>query len=371
MNYVLHVWESPLPATLSGAARAALDMGADIVGHNPGFIILARRLAARYPATGAPDCVWTTLPLDGLTERRAWRIGVGSNHERVVGSVIRQANGLGLSVLDMQRGMAWLPGGTVLRMTEGTAPPAMVNDHLIRAQVHGGLKRLLHAVFASHGYRPRGSADGEGCRLTLPDGFIDIGVAIWDHHARYSFSLFCSVRHGRCADIVEAFDDVTPEHRGQGTCAQLHLGDIHPDGIDRIEVDGARRLHVELDSLGQVLRAHLVPLLEGWRTLEGLERHVNRPARRRDPRQPHVHYMDDIVLAWLVGNPRWEAIGAACLAALPERAGNTRQRIARLIDHLRTTHVAQPSAQPSIQSSALPGNRLDAGAARSEATAPG
>lgn len=342
MNYVLHVWESPVPATLAGAARAALDMGDDVVGRNPGFIVLGRRLAARYPATGAAS-VWTT-PLDGMTDRRAWRIGVGSNHERVVGSVIRQANALGLSVFDMQRGIAWLANGGVLRMSEGTAPPAMVNDHLIRAQVHGALRRLLQAVFSRLGFQPRGSADGEGCRLMLPDGFIDIGVAIWDHHGRHSFSLFCSVRHARCADIVEVFDEVAPEHRGQGTCAQLHLGDIHPDGIDRIEVDGARRLHLELDSLGQVLRAHLVPLLEQCRTLEGLERHVNRASRRRDPRQPYVHYMDDIVLAWLAGNPRWETIGRECIAALPPRAGGLALRIGRLMAHLRTTPPAASAA---------------------------
>jgi len=346
MSYVLHVWEAPVPDSLAGAARTALEMGGDVVGQNPGFIVLAGRLTSRYPCPGVAPAtsVWAGA-VDGKTERRAWTIGIRAEHERVIRFVVRQAIRLGLCVFDMQQGIAVLPDRRVF----GTPGPVMAGarlpapsggDSLTRAEVHGGMRRLLQKVFAPFGYLRRDSVDGEAYRLVLPHGFIDIGVAIWEHHSSFSFSLFCSIRHARCVDIVEVFEDVAPEYRGRGACAIIHLDDIHPAGIDRIEVDGLLQFYAELSALEAVLRDHLAPLLAQCQSLEGLERHVNRASRIRSPKHSHVHYMDDIVLAWLVGDPEWERISAECSAALPPRAVELRARIERLSAWLRTTTPA-------------------------------
>lgn len=348
MSYLLHVWETPVPESLAGAARAAIDRGGEVVGRSPGFLVLAGRLRARYPGLShdRSGSIWSDAPPDGSTDQRSWSLGVGGDLARVTRFIVRQANLLGLCVLDIQQGIAWLPGGAVLAMSGPTAAGVPLSalagdDRLTKTRVHGELRRLLHRVFTPLGYQRRDSLDGEACRLTLPDGFIDIGVAIWDHHSSCSFSLFCSIRHARCADLVESFEDVGAQYRGQRACAIIHLGDVHPERIDRIEVDGLRRFHIELDSLETLLRAQFEPLLVQCRTLEGLEAYVNRAARVRSARHANVHYMDDIVLAWLVGNPAWERIGAECSAALPPRAGELRERIERLLAHLRVTDPAQ------------------------------
>ena len=49
MSYVVHVWESPCPASLDEASHIAFDLGEDVVGQNPGFLVLAGRLTARFP----------------------------------------------------------------------------------------------------------------------------------------------------------------------------------------------------------------------------------------------------------------------------------------------------------------------------------
>lgn len=357
MSYVLHIWETPVPATLAGAARAAMDMGADAVGQNPGFLVLAGRLTSRYPclSTAPADSVWSDAPLDGKTDERTWAIGIRSDHEQVVDFVVRQANALRLCVFDMQQGMAWLPDGTVFR----PSGPAVVglplaalagNDtRLTRAAAHGGLRRLLGKVFGPLGYAPRDSIDGLGCRLALPDGHIDVGVAVRDRYSSISFSFFCTVRHARCADIVDIFDDTEPQYRGTRWCGFVNQDELHPDGLDEIEVDGPRRLDIELDSLDTVLRERVVPLLMQCRTLAGMERHANRPWISKSARHDR-HYMSDIVLAWLVGNPKWERIAADCLGALHYRAVYLRLRIERLVAWLRVVDPAGPLILPRSRS---------------------
>ncbi len=124
MSYVIHVWESPCPASFEQAAHIAFDQAQDVVGQNPSFLVLAGRLTARFPCiTRAPDGVWSDGPFDGKTEERVYVLGVSDRHEEVLAHVVECAARLGLTVFDMQSAIAYLPSGQMLAQLPA-APPA-------------------------------------------------------------------------------------------------------------------------------------------------------------------------------------------------------------------------------------------------------
>ena len=358
MSYVLHVWEAPLPQTLAEAAAAALDMGGDRIGQNPGFLVLAGRLASRYPFTpAAPNTsVWSDARLDGRTEERAWQIGVRSNHVRVISYLVVQANRLGLCVFDMQQGIAWLPNGTVLRSFEGpvvraSLPGKGYDDRLTKFEVSGGLRRLTHKMVAPLGYLFEEEPDEVSYRLTLPGGWISVVPLVWDYSPGYRYSFVFEIRHDRVADLVAGFEGATGDAKRGMRSATIHLRDVYP-GIDRdFRVGSVRRLQLELESLEPLLRDLVVPLLEQCRTVEGLERFVNRPARVRTARDSGVHFAQDIAMAWLVGRADWETVGADCIAALDETRGADKLKLAQFVEYLRGAdrgahaHSAQESTE--------------------------
>ena len=129
MSYVIHLWESPCPASFEEAVRIAFDRGEDVVGQNPSFLILAGRLTARFPCiTRTPGGVWSDGPLDGRTERRIYVLGIRHNHEAVLAHIVDCAGRLGLTVFDMQSAIAYLPSGQKLAPLPAAVPPAALPE---------------------------------------------------------------------------------------------------------------------------------------------------------------------------------------------------------------------------------------------------
>ncbi|NHZ64366.1 hypothetical protein [Massilia genomosp. 1] len=115
MSYVIHVWESPRPASFEEAAHIAFDLAEEVVGQNPRFLILAARLTARFPCiTRAPGGVWSDGPLDGKTGERVYVLGISHSHAEVFAHIVECAARLGLTVFDMQAARAYLPSGRML-----------------------------------------------------------------------------------------------------------------------------------------------------------------------------------------------------------------------------------------------------------------
>lgn len=345
MPHSLHVWEFPLPATVSEAAAAALDMGNEVVGQNPGFIVLARRLASRYPdARLAPGAsVWGERALDGVTDRRAWQIAVVRERARVIPFVARQANLLGLCVFDMQLGMAWLPDGTVLKvsptMRRRLAGPVR-QTRLSRSDVTQELWRMTRGLFAPLGYVFEADGEAPCYRLALPDGWIRVLPLVWDHAPGFRLSFQFEIRHAGSAALAARFHDIRPELQHQVSSAVIHLRDINPGKEYHVDAHGLLRFYLELDELETLFRDRVLPLLEQCRTVAGLERHVNRAGRVRAAGDPGAHYAQDVAMAWLVGRKDWADIGARCLAALDARHVKGHLALERLIAHL---HAAAPS----------------------------
>lgn len=131
MSYVLHFWDFPIPHTASEADQFCSQAHARRGPQNPLFIRLAQELTARYPclcdfdddATDA--CVWVDGPLDGITDRGRYSLGIVTRHlDEVYPFVVETATSLGLVVHDFQCGDTFLPAGMAVRGNE-----VMIGDH--------------------------------------------------------------------------------------------------------------------------------------------------------------------------------------------------------------------------------------------------
>lgn len=131
MSYVLHFWDFPIPHTAAEADRFCSEAQARRRSQNPLFIQLATDLTARYPCLcdfeddASEACVWVDGPLDGITDRGCYSLGIVTRHlEEVYPFVVETATSLGLVVYDFQCGDTFLPAGMVVR---GDA--VMIGDH--------------------------------------------------------------------------------------------------------------------------------------------------------------------------------------------------------------------------------------------------
>lgn len=78
MSYVLHVWESPTPASVIEADRIQARLSEEKSAQNPKFVAFARALA-QAPGPRADKNMqdaWSDEPLDGRTDRAVYAIGV-------------------------------------------------------------------------------------------------------------------------------------------------------------------------------------------------------------------------------------------------------------------------------------------------------
>lgn len=122
MSFVLHLWQRPIPETAEAAAEFVFEAPRVKPSDSAVFVELAKRLTARYPCITtleADEGVWTDGPPDGQCEEHIYVIGIVSEHvAEVVPFVVATANELGLTVYDMQDGIAYPPSGSVLQPKE-------------------------------------------------------------------------------------------------------------------------------------------------------------------------------------------------------------------------------------------------------------
>lgn len=323
MSYVIHVWEEPRPASLDDAVRIAFDLGEDVIGQNPGFLVLAGRLVARYPCiTTDPDGVWSDGPLDGKTEERAYVLGISDRHAQVVAFVVECAGKLGLTVFDMQAGCAWLPSGQLLET--GAAAPAWI-DQLspmdIRAAVLDGLMRVLGPF--GFGYVTQGEP---ALQLAFPGGLHRIVVPIADRHPVYAFSFTLMTKLDAVAAIT-----------GAGW-ATVNDGYFHGESGKQYTVDSRPALALAVTAMNIAAIDKLLPLLDLISDVPGMEALYNAagPFSKDDG---HIA----LILARLAGNPDYAAMRAPILAAV--HPGNRALR--RLIDYLDDYDAHHPAPPPA------------------------
>ena len=171
MSYNLNIWEKPAhwstPAKLQEAAKHLQALEQTLPSINPALQELARQLSACYPSMDSPgedirDAVWISNPVKDVEamERAVWVLGLpDEDRVTVLCHVVEIANMLGLTVLDDQMGMVFLPGGKVLpankrALWEGVkahvrnAPPVKVTKAQLRKKMLG----IFTPILLKHGF---------------------------------------------------------------------------------------------------------------------------------------------------------------------------------------------------------------------------
>lgn len=161
MSYIVHVWEVPVPATAEDAEMTHRLLASQTVPQNPKFVAFARKLTDRFPCIttlddeAAEDAVWTDGPLNGVTDKPLYGVGLRTDALRaVMPAIIEAARGLGLVVYDMQDGRAFLPDGTVLGASPAQVAAGGTDAGRLqsKAQALSILKEALQPDMDSHGF---------------------------------------------------------------------------------------------------------------------------------------------------------------------------------------------------------------------------
>lgn len=349
MSYAIHLWEDPRPATLAEAVHIAFELGEEDIGQNPGFIVLAGRLKARFPCITtlpADEGVWSDGPLDGKTSSRALVLGIRERHEEVVAFVVECAGKLGLTVFDMQTATAYLPSGAVLAQA-GDAPKAAPEKWIddlsvrdIREAVHEGLMKVLGGYGFVH------DRTGEHhLMLRFPGGFHRIGVPLWDYKPVYRITFLLSTRLDEVASITAAFRGVVPESQHAHTCSLVHYGYFYGESEKEYEFDSRPGLALAVTEMNIAIVNKLLPLLDMISDVRGLEALYNAPATGV-PFQLHQDGYAALTLARLAGNPAFASMCPLILGSVHVGNRDLRRNLQRLIPYLENYDPANPAPPP-------------------------
>jgi hypothetical protein len=132
MSYVLHVWESPAPASVDDATKFIFE--SDRTGLRPSekFPAFVAALTAVYPDADTlesrdedgDDAIWIDSPMDGETDEPVFVVGLRTSRidDDTVPFIAHTAADFGLFVYDMQGGYLCRPDRTVLSHDGGIEP---------------------------------------------------------------------------------------------------------------------------------------------------------------------------------------------------------------------------------------------------------
>lgn len=294
MSYLIHIWESPVPASVAEAIRFLDTSGHEQVGQNPKFISLANALMAAYPcittlADNDATGVWSDGPLDGVTDERCYVLGISQHHSEVRQHLVACASRLGLTCFDMQDGRLFLPDGSVL--PEGIPLSATRPVRLTEEDLSLELQRIVRPYGFSAGGQSGNIASRavDGCTQT-------IWLLHVNRYGQFEFSLRLLVKweqHPIALQLVPQF-----LHDGPGSFLAWDTADA---------TTAMAQLAVFIERL-------IVPFLDRCTSLEGVDSVLNQPQRS-------FHGVEgDWIGAWLgalyaahkVGNPHFEDLVAAC-----------------------------------------------------------
>ena len=349
MSYVIHVWESPTPATLEEAVHVAFNSGTEVVGQNPGFLVLAGRLTARYPCiTRTPGGVWSDGPLDGQTDERAYVLGIADRHQEVLAHIVACAGRLGLTVFDGQAGKAYLPSGKTLA-SGASAPPVMpvappappcdgLTEEKIREAVYDGLMQALGGVGFVH------DRTGEHeLRLHFPGGFHRIGVPIWNYYPlNFQFTMHVQTRLDEVATITASITSGDPELIATATVVMVKYGFLYGESDKIYTVDSRPALAMAVAEMKSVMVNNLIPLLDRLGDLHALEALFNGPATNPPFQQHKNDGFTPLTLARLADNPEYPALRASYLGAVHPRNRRLKHELSRLVAYLDTYEEGKP-----------------------------
>jgi hypothetical protein len=352
MSYVLHIWETPLPASFDEAAHVAFELGGDQVGQNPGFLVLAGRLTARYPCiTVEAGSAWSDGPLDGKTGERVYVLGVSERHAEVIAYVAQCAGKLGLTVFDMQASRAYLPSGQVLTQgptTRVAAPEAPPCDGLragdVRIAIHEGMMRVLGELGFVHD-----RTDEHALVLHFPGGFHRIGVPIYDYYPLYyECGFHLATRLDQVSAIAASFSGVPVEHLDAAWCSLVDYAYLCGEARKMHVIDSRAGLALAVTEMNIVIVKQLLPLLDQISDLRGMDNLFNGPASMPAFQLHRDDGFNALTLARLAGNADYPALCQRYLAAVNPGNRRLRRNLPRLIAYLDQYDAQHPAAPPPV-----------------------
>lgn len=341
MSYALHIWEKPSdqpwPATVQDADKLLNALRATKRVQNPKFIALAKKLTRRYPcitsskAEAMPEweLAWTDGPLDGRTDSAVYGVGVAlARWEEVQPFVIEQARTLGLNVTDDLSGEIFLADGRTLRPSQAGKPaPAGTNnyDHVPRpGKLEPMVFERLTPLMQQHGFKALKGQREFKCKF--PNGWHLVCIFFQD-----DWPLYCEVK----LTVISRFHAVTdltgpivmPDRSKQEiknwdtTILGQHrwMDDADTSGfVKGINKEYRIKSYAELDAvmehLSGKLETRLFPILERYKTIEGLDALLNPdPVSSSIFLSSYENGANHIGTAFLANNPRLEALCALFL----------------------------------------------------------
>jgi hypothetical protein len=280
LSYVVHVWETPLPASVAQASELCARLQREATAPNPKYLDLASRLTARFPDIDSLDeddpGVWTDGPLARNASAAVFAIGVQVHAlGEVMPVLFEAAKALGLLVYDDQAATVHLPDGQVLgperAASARSAPPAPVA--LGRAEVKQAVGAALGPLLTAHGFKPH---QGAGFRLTADSARFDVKIDIEPSGSghRLGVATLLTIADREDRPLLRRYypggTDFCLHHARIAVARGLVWPDLeaHIDCATRVET------HAQLDrvTLGwaRLFEQAILPLVQRCLTLQGL-----------------------------------------------------------------------------------------------------
>jgi hypothetical protein len=336
MSYDLRVWEQPpgqpRPGTLEDVGRTVLALEVKRPGTNPKFITLGERMSARFAAASrslpvADDAVWSSDPAaDARTiEDGVWVLEVPpENRVAVVFFVVETATSLGLSVLDEQLGMAFLPGAVVLPEDKrgfwsDLGRELMENDkkpRATKADVRRAMATFLRESAEKFGFRhdPSNRRVDVAFVRSTPAGVQTIDLRLDGSLPLLKCSIYCRQRNEEVEAIHAAAvgaSESTPHTFAFN--AGIFKGFFHT-GMPFESVK-------EIKEIFALLEERAIPVLQQSASLSGMNGVLNDAQRHPleyelgHPSDPptladyfHADSLRPLIMAWLTREPRFDSL---------------------------------------------------------------
>lgn len=302
-------------------------------GTRPGGLLasLARQLPPELEAAAPGDSAVMVL---GIPQ---------ADRLRFVRRAVDAARAARLTVLDDQLGIAFLPNGAVVPADQGPLWRAVVEEldrlppPLGKAQAEKLLRKHVGAVLEPHGFRPVPESRFHIEFARPVDGGVQrIQFWISGAGAELRCGVICTVTHEKVAAIYDRFcgKDIPGGAEWSLLVNAPELLGERPDATFALASASG------VQALAATIARVVVPRLDEWKDIAGVDRVVNRDGRFPVMTQRFA----SLIVAALAGNPDFERLAAALAAAKAGHDAALRGALERMVDHLRG--VAKPPSQP-------------------------
>jgi hypothetical protein len=184
------------------------------------------------------------------------------------------------------------------------------------------------------GFQPRKTK--ELFSRKIPAGEQQVGLALADYNPVFELSLAFSIRLLEVEKIVKMFSGGAPEDELTTSTTFIHY--FAKDAPEYVRVSTPEEIAAAVQRLQPILQARVMPFFEAHQDVESLDATFNGPdgAAFNQMNAPYRD-MNALTVAWLAGNPRFEALAAA--AEKQSRAQGwhpaSQAKLAALLKYLR------------------------------------